>query len=578
MKTGEDLDRLEELFHRALELEPDDRARFVAEVRISDPELGSAVESLLAAHNAADNLVDSPAYEAAASLIVDSDAKDISGESIGHYRMLSLLGRGGMGEVYRALDTTLNREVALKILPEAFSNDPDRLARFEREARVLASLNHPNIAVIYDLVESDYGRVLVLELVEGKTLADRLGTGKLPLKEALELSVQIADALRAAHRKGIIHRDLKPANIKITPEGRVKVLDFGLAKQVPADLIGPELKIAESAQFMTATGVIVGTPAYMSPEQAVGESTDARSDIFSFGAVVYEMVTGTRPFSGQSVSTLLKAVLSSSPTPPRQLRPETPAALDGLIKKAMCKDREQRVQSMETLWAELNLLSARVSAQSTKPSSAAGRLRNVGGSLQQWTGGNKSRTLAIASLLVVLLSAAGVFVFRLRARKSPSHPANAVQPVAAVPDAGTHELFQKGLAYLDHYYKPENVDAALQAFNLALSKNQNYAPAYAGLGMAYTAKYQITLDKPLLDIAIQNAKKAVELDGYLAVARVSLGRAYVQKGAYDLAEPELKEALEVDPRTPLLISGWLTCVRHRETRPKQSGFIRKQRN
>ncbi|HUK89734.1 MAG TPA: protein kinase [Blastocatellia bacterium] len=547
MERQQDIDRLEELFHQALELEPGRRAGFVAKVRISDPELGSAIESLLAAHDAGDHLVDSPAYEAAASLIVDSDPEDIRGGSIGHYRVLSLLGKGGMGEVYRALDTKLNREVALKILPEAVADDPDRLARFEREARVLASLNHPNIAVIHDLVESDAGRVLVLELVEGQTLADRLESGRAPLGEALALSLQIADALRAAHKKGIIHRDLKPANIKITPEGQVKVLDFGLAKQVPASLTGQEAKTGEAAQFMTTAGIIVGTPAYMSPEQAVGESTDARSDIFSFGAVVYEMITGTRPFSGQSVSMLLKAVLSSSPTSPKLLRPEIPAALDSLIKRAMRKDREQRVQSMETVWSELNRLNARVSAQSLKPSSTVEGLRDIAWTLQ-WRVEKKGRALAGLLLLIGSLSVAVVVVFRSRALTSPSHPAATARSIGGITDGGTYELFQEGIAYLEHYYKPENADAALQAFNLALSKDQNYASAYAGLGMAYTAKYQINRDKSLLDVAIQNARKAVELDGYLAVARVSLGRAYVEKGAYDLAEPELKRALDVDPQ------------------------------
>jgi eukaryotic-like serine/threonine-protein kinase len=216
-----------------------------------------------------------------------------AGDKLGHYEVLSLLGQGGMGEVYRARDTTLKRDVALKVLPASFLRDPERMARFQREAEVLASLDHPNIGPIYGLADSSDSRALVLALIEGPTLADRIAAGPLPLDEAVTIAKQIVEALEYAHDRGVMHRDLKPANVKITPDGVVKVLDFGLAKvvedepAVPLPGTSPTLTIRA-----TQAGIILGTAAYMSPEQAVGRPVDRRSDIFSFGAVLWEMLTG----------------------------------------------------------------------------------------------------------------------------------------------------------------------------------------------------------------------------------------------------------------------------------------------
>src|SRR5215510_14661350 len=238
----------------------------------------------------------------------------IVGSRLGPHEIIALLGKGGMGEVYRARDTRLNRDVAIKVLPDAFANDPERIARFHREAQSVAALNHPNIGAIYDVEEADGAKFLVLELVEGETLADVLQRGRLPLEETLNVAHQICEALEAAHQKGVIHRDLKPANVKITQDGKVKVLDFGLAKAfdtVPASgnlSYSPTLTLAG-----TQAGVILGTAAYMSPEQAKGFNTDQRSDVFSFGCVVYEMLTGRATFDGETVSDVLASVLKSEP-------------------------------------------------------------------------------------------------------------------------------------------------------------------------------------------------------------------------------------------------------------------------
>ena len=263
-------------------------------------------------------------------------------QTIAHYRITAKLGEGGMGEVYRATDTKLNREVAIKIIPAAFAQDADRMARFTREAQVLASLNHPNIAAIYGVED----RALVLELVPGPTLAERIAEGPIPLEEALPIARQISEALEYAHEKGIIHRDLKPANIKVTPEGRVKVLDFGLAKALGNDAI-PADPASSPTLTMRATlaGVIMGTAAYMAPEQARGGAADRRSDIWAFGAVFYEMLTGRQTFSGDTVSDTLAAVLRAD-LDWAALPKETPAPIQRLLRRCLTRDRKRRLADM----------------------------------------------------------------------------------------------------------------------------------------------------------------------------------------------------------------------------------------
>src|SRR5215467_9330738 len=234
------------------------------------------------------------------------------GSQLGSYEITALLGKGGFGEVYRAKDKKLKRDVAIKILPDEFSSNPDRLTRFQREAEVLASLNHPNIGAIHDLVTQDKSQFLVLELVDGETLAERIARGPIAVEEALNIAKQIAEALEAAHEKGVIHRDLKPANIKITPDGKVKVLDFGLAKIRESS---PTSNLSNSPTLLTAatSGVILGTAAYMSPEQARGKEVDQRTDIFAFGCVLYEMLTGKHTFEGEDVTDILSAIVKMEP-------------------------------------------------------------------------------------------------------------------------------------------------------------------------------------------------------------------------------------------------------------------------
>jgi Tol biopolymer transport system component len=264
-------------------------------------------------------------------------------QTIAHYRITAKLGEGGMGAVYRATDTKLNRDVAVKVLPDSFATDPDRLARFTREAQVLASLNHPNIAAIYGVEE----RALILELVEGPTLADRIAQGPIPPDDALPIARQIAEALEYAHERGVIHRDLKPANIKITPDGKVKVLDFGLAAVAQASAAGPADPLSSPTLTMRATqiGVIMGTAAYMSPEQASGKPVDKRADIWSFGVVLWEMLTGQRLFSGETVSHTLADVLRAE-IDLKRLPAGTPAATRELLQRCLDRDVKNRLRDI----------------------------------------------------------------------------------------------------------------------------------------------------------------------------------------------------------------------------------------
>jgi serine/threonine-protein kinase len=269
-----------------------------------------------------------------------------SGSRLGPYEVIAQIGAGGMGEVYQAKDSRLKRDVALKVLPDSFAQDPDRLARFQREAELLATLNHPNIAGIYGLEESNGVRALVLELVEGPTLADRIAQGPIPIDEALLIAGQIADALEAAHEKGVIHRDLKPANIKVTSDDKVKVLDFGLAKMLETPVAPAALSMSPTLSVhATYAGVILGTAAYMSPEQARGKAVDKRTDIWAFGCVLYEMLTGKAPFRGEDVAEVIGAIIHKEVAWDR-LHTSTPAAVRMVLARCLEKDPKERVRDI----------------------------------------------------------------------------------------------------------------------------------------------------------------------------------------------------------------------------------------
>jgi serine/threonine-protein kinase len=375
MSTSERWQRVEALYHSALQQPPGERATFLRDACGDDEALRRDVESLLAQPASDAGFLQIPAIAVAArDLATGSGALLAVGYRVGPYTILGLLGVGGMGEVYRAHDTTLGRDIAIKVLPPQSLADPERRARFEREARVLATLNHPHIGAIYGTEAVDGGRALVLELVEGETLAERLATGRpLAIADALTIAGQFADALEAAHEKAIVHRDLKPANIKITPEGTVKILDFGLAKlgargedgaSVRAEGGGPapgekgwESPTNVPASQSTKHGVLLGTAAYMSPEQARGLAVDKRTDIWAFGCVLYEMLTGAAPFGGVTVTDTLAAIIEREPDWTR-LSATTPESVAKLLRRCLEKDPKRRLRDIADARIEIQDLVA----------------------------------------------------------------------------------------------------------------------------------------------------------------------------------------------------------------------------
>jgi serine/threonine protein kinase/Tol biopolymer transport system component len=427
--------RVSQLYHAALARDTKERSTFLDEACGGDEALLREVESLLIHEDAAAPLIETPALKVAAKIMNKSpeDGVSLVGRQMGPYTLLSLLGAGGMGQVYRARDTKLGRDVAIKLLPTEFTADADRRARFEREARLLAALNHPHIAQIYGLEQSDGVQALVMELVLGETLDEiiagaghsALGTRKrsepvpspkglapdsvsrqaLPLNQALDIARQIADALDAAHEKGIIHRDLKPANIKVTPDGTVKVLDFGLAKAITGDTPGPDLsQLPTLTQDGTRQGTMLGTPAYMSPEQTRGQPVDKRTDIWAFGCVLYEMLAGHPPFPGDTISDTIAAILGREPDW-NAVPLDVPPHVRQVLRRCLQKDRKVRLHDIADVRLELDDTGG-VIAPTIAPGS-------------QPLAGTRVRDLAWLAALVIVSAIVGGAVWWLRTPAVP---------------------------------------------------------------------------------------------------------------------------------------------------------------
>ena len=415
-----------------------ERASALTDVCGDDEALRQEVESLLA-EGEASAFFATPALARAAPELAERSTSLI-GRRLGPYTIKSVLGVGGMGEVYRASDSQLGRDVAIKILPAVWLADPERRARFDREARVLAALNHPHIVVVHDFGEVDGRPFIVTELVEGVTLRARLDGGPLPIREAIEIALQVTGALAAAHARGLVHRDIKPENVMVRPDGYVKVVDFGLAK-----LAGVQRTATAAPTVVTQPGQAAGTPSYMSPEQARAEPVDARTDVFSVGALLYEMVSGRLAFPGNSHAVAFAAILGDTPPPPTELNRDVSPALERIIVKALDKDRELRYQSAADMRADL-LRAGRESdaglvlaaADGRQPRAAAGAPRRFG-----------ARTWVLLSVPALIVMAAAVYSFRWSSESAPSsRPTRtmlAVLPFENVSENGRDDYFADGL-------------------------------------------------------------------------------------------------------------------------------------
>jgi serine/threonine-protein kinase len=342
---------IEKLYHDALELEEAERAQFLDRACAADLALRHEIESRLAYKSRAENIIETPAIEVAANLLAEIQSRSMVGRRIGPYEIMSLLGAGGMGEVYLAEDSRLGRKVAVKLLTGEFTRDEERVRRFDREARAASALNHPNILTIYETGEVEGGNYIVTEFIEGQTLRHRMENTRMEIEAALDVARQVASALSAAHQAGIVHRDIKPENIILRPDGIAKVLDFGLAK--PAEPHSLANDTQAPTNFRTGPGIVMGTTSYMSPEQVRGMKVDQRTDIFSLGVLVYEMIAGRRPFEGETGADIVVSILEKEPLPLAHHASETPAELERIVGKCLRKDRAQRYPSALDLLIDL---------------------------------------------------------------------------------------------------------------------------------------------------------------------------------------------------------------------------------
>ena len=405
--------QIDEILEAALEREESQRAAFLEEACGGDEALRREVEHLLVQEVKAEDFLETPALEVEAKAMAEAQTYPLVGRQIGSYNILSPLGSGGMGEVFLAHDTTLNRKVALKFLPNFMQEDPTARKRFLREAKMAAALDHPFICKVYEIGEEDGKAFISMEYLRGKTLKERLAEGRLALKEALGIAGEIAEALAEAHEGGIVHRDLKPANIMLTPQGHAKVMDFGLAKQlIPAEGVGSQ---EESLTGMTKTGTTLGTLPYMSPEQMRGEEVDTRSDVFSFGVLLYEMIAGAHPFWKAQRMETVSAILRDEPSPLRDYVPNLPEGLEQTVEKMLAKRPEERFQIVQEVYRNLNRMQG-------GPGGLKLRSRPIG----LWRSRPLQLLLAVIVLVAGLLIWWGVF-------SGPSSPGGVLPSVAVLP-------------------------------------------------------------------------------------------------------------------------------------------------
>jgi len=414
------LEKVEEIFHAALDQEPDKLNAFLDKKCAGDEVLRRKVEALLASHQEAGSFIETPVASLAATIVENGEADLLIGQTIGHYKISKRIGTGGMGEVYLASDITAGRKAALKLLPIRFTGDAQRLKRFQQEARAVVGLNHPNILTVYEIGADSSTHYIASELIEGETLRQRLTRGRMEVSEAVEIAIQVAGALTAAHEAGIIHRDVKPENIMLRPDGYVKVLDFGIAKLAEQDV--PVTMAEEEALLLVETnlGSILGTVRYMSPEQARGGSVDKRTDIWSLGAVLYEMAARRAPFTGDVPREMMAAILATEPPPLRHYIANAPGELQQIVGKALRKDPGERYQTANEMLEALKGLRRKLELKAELERSAATRL---------WLRWTRSPTALVLAFLVGALALALPFYWL----RNPAMRAAPAKSIAVLP-------------------------------------------------------------------------------------------------------------------------------------------------
>src|SRR5438477_3942154 len=428
---------IEEIFLAALEHEPGQVSAFLDTACEGDEALRREVEVLLASDQQADGFIESSAVSLAAKLIQNGHGQSLVGYTIGHYKICESIGAGGMGEVYLATDMTAGRKAALKLLPERFTGDAERLKRFEQEARAVVGLNHPNVVTVYEIGEENSIHYIASELIEGETLRDRLTRGSLQLSEALDVAIQIASALTAAHRAGIVHRDIKPENIMLRPDGYVKVLDFGIAKLAEQEL--PTTMPRDEALLLVETnlGSVLGTVRYMSPEQAFGAQVDKSTDIWSLGVVLYEMVTGHTPFTGDTPREVMSSILEKEPPQLTTYVAHIPAELQQIVSKTLRKDREERYRSAHDLLEALKGLRHKLEVEAELyPSTAT----------PSWLRWTRSTALVLGLLVAAMAVAVPFYWHRNLTTSSPPEKSIAVLPFLDLSETKDQEYFCDGMS------------------------------------------------------------------------------------------------------------------------------------
>ena len=428
-----------DLFQSTLERPPGERAAFLDEASHGDQDMRREVESLLISHEQAENFIEIPAFEAAPEFVPNERAEALIGKQIGHYRIDSLIGIGGMGKVYLAQDERLGRKAALKLLPETLTTDETQLSRFKNEARTASALNHPNILTVYEIGAEGNVQFIATEFIEGVTLRTALNSGRMDAHRALEIAVQVASALAAAHDAGVVHRDIKPENIMIRPDGYVKVLDFGIAKLSEHARAPRSHKTETTALLQTRAGLVLGTARYMSPEQARGQKVDARSDIWSLGVVLYEMVAGSPPFRGETPSDCIAAILTAQPAPLSSTSSDVPAKLESILEKALRKNSDERYQTIKEMLAELQNLKTQLEAGSSLSQTKLVGDSNVAAIAPR----KRGWLVALAAAVLAAMAVACFFFFRLPA------PANeksiAVLPFENLSEDKVNAYFADGI-------------------------------------------------------------------------------------------------------------------------------------